>query len=134
MPDQVQGTTVKTGTGKSDPDLFLIFADIAAQAIMIHTEAAQGHIRIIAATTGAAPDAHAPLIELTAIDLAMTHHTDHIADQPHIEVHQLTTQEIAVDHPHDHPTIFKVRLTQVKLTVQQTTRQSTPQEEPEGKN
>ena len=42
MPDQVQGTTMKTGTGEVDPDNNLIFADIAAQVIVIHVEAAQG--------------------------------------------------------------------------------------------
>ena len=57
MLDQVQGTTMKTGTGEANPDHNLIFTDIAAQVIVIHTEDAQGHnIGIIPATTGAAPD------------------------------------------------------------------------------
>ena len=72
---------------------------------MIHTEAILDHnIGIIAATTGAPHDAYTPPIEDTAIDAAVTHHTDHIADHPFIEVLQLTTPEIAVDHAHDHPT------------------------------
>ena len=72
---------------------------------MIHTEAAHGHnTRINAATTGAAHNAHAPPIEVTAINLTVTHHIYHIADHPHIEVLQLTTPEIIVDHAHDHPT------------------------------
>ena len=37
MPDQVQGTTVKTGTGKVIPDHHLIFTDIAASLQIIHT-------------------------------------------------------------------------------------------------
>ena len=76
-----------------------------AQVIRIHTKVTQGHnSRIIAATTGAAHDAHTPPIEVTAIDLATTHHIDLITDHPHIEVLQLTTPEITVDHTHDHPT------------------------------
>ena len=72
---------------------------------MIQTEAAQDHItRIITATTGTAQNAHAPSIEVTAINLAMTHHTDHITDHPHVEVLQLTTPEITVDHAYGHPT------------------------------
>ena len=43
MPDQVHDTTMKTGTGEVDPDCNLIFVDIAAQVITIHTEATQGH-------------------------------------------------------------------------------------------
>ena len=105
MPDQVHDTTMKTGTGKVNPDHNLIFTDIAAQVIMIHTETAQGHdIKIITASTGAAHNNHTPYIEVTAINPAMTHHTDHIADHPHIEVSQLTNPEIAVDHTYEHPT------------------------------
>ena len=105
MPDQVQGTTVKTGTGKIDPDHNLIFTDITAQVVTIHTEATHSHnIWIITATTGAAHDAHAPPIEITAIIPATTYHTDHTAGHPCIEVPQLMTQEIIVGHAHDHPT------------------------------
>ena len=72
---------------------------------MIHTEATQGcNTRINAATTGAAHDSHASPIEVTAINPAMTHHTDHITDHPHIEVLQLTTPEIAVDYTYYHST------------------------------
>ena len=105
MPDQVQGTTVKTGTGKVIPDHSLIFTDIAASVVMIHTKAAPGHdIGIITATHGVAHNAHTLHIEITVIDLATTHHTDHITDHPHIGIPQLTTPKIAVDHTHDHPT------------------------------
>ena len=105
MPDQVQGTTMKTGTGKAIPDHNLIFTDIAAQVMTIHTEAAPGQsIGIITATPGVAHDAHTPHIEITAIDLAMTHHISLTLDHPHIEILQLTSPEITVDHTHDHPT------------------------------
>ena len=108
MPDQVHDTNVKTGTGKVNPDHNLIFAEIAAQIIMIHTEAAQGHnIRIITATTGTAHNAHAAPIDITAIHFAMTHHINHISDHPHIQVLQLTTPEIAVGHTYNHPTILQ---------------------------
>ena len=81
MPDQVQGTTMKTGTGEVVPDHNLIFTDITVHIIMIHTEASPGHdIGIIAVTPGVAHDAHAPHIEITAINPAMTHHTNLIAD------------------------------------------------------
>ena len=73
--------------------------------MLIHTEVTQDHnIRIIATTTGAANIAHAPPIEVTAINLTATHHINHITDHPHIEVLQLTTPEIAEGHTHDHPT------------------------------
>ena len=99
MPDQVQGTTVKTGTCQIDPDHNLTLTDITAQVITIHTEATcSHHIRIIAATTGAAHDAHTPPIKVTAINPAVAHYTNHITGHPHIEVLQLTTPEITVDH------------------------------------
>ena len=72
---------------------------------MIYTEATQGHkIGIITATTGKAHEAQAPSIEVTAINLPTTHHINLIADHLHIEVIQLTTPGITVDHTHDHPT------------------------------
>ena len=96
---------MKTGTGKVIPDHNLIFTDIAAQVVMTHTEATPGHdIGIITATPGVAYNAHAPHIEITVIDPTTTHHTNLIADHPHIEVPQLTTPEIIVDHIHIHPT------------------------------
>ena len=105
MPDQVQGTTKKTGKGKVIPDHNLIFTDITAQVITIHTEAAPGHnIGIFAVTPGVAQDAHTPHIEITAINPTMTHHTNLLADQPHIEGLQLITPESVVDHIHVHPT------------------------------
>ena len=106
--DQVQDTTVNTGTGEVLLDHDLIFTDITAQVIMTHTEATQGHdIGIIAVSPGVSHDAHAPHIEITVIDPTMTHHTDLIADHPHIAVPQLTTREILVDHIHVLPTIPK---------------------------
>ena len=105
MPDQGQGTTMKRGTDEVIPDHNLIFTDIAAQVIMIHTEAAPGHdIGIIAATPGVGHYAHTPHIEITAINPAVTHPIDLIADHPHITVLQLTNPEIIVDHIHVHPT------------------------------
>ena len=63
MTDQIPDTTVRTETGKANPDHNLIFEDITAQVITIHTEAAQGHDSCInAATTGAAHDDHIPPI------------------------------------------------------------------------
>ena len=52
--DQVQGTTLKKGTGKVVPGHNLIFTGITAQVIMMHTEAA--------AMTGVAHDSHNPHI------------------------------------------------------------------------
>ena len=87
MPDQVQGTTMRTGTGKVIQDYNLIFTDIAAWVAMIHTEAIPGHdIGITEATSGVSHDAHAPHIEITAIGPTMTHFTNLITDYPHIEV------------------------------------------------
>ena len=49
--DKVQGTTMKTRTGQVISDHNLIFTDIAAQVVTIHTEATPGHgTGIIAAT------------------------------------------------------------------------------------
>ena len=102
MPDQVQGTTMKTRTGEVIPDHKLICTDIAAQVITIHTEVAPGHdIAIITATPGVAQDAHPTHIEITAINPAMTHHTDHITDHPHIGSSSTYHLE---DHVHVHPT------------------------------
>ena len=110
MPYQVQDTTMKTETGEADPDHNLIFKSIAAPVVAILTEAAQGHnTRIDAATIGAVHDDHIPPLEATAIDHAATHHIDHIADHPYIEVLQLTNPEIAVDHAHDLPTYLQGR-------------------------
>ena len=86
-PDQVKDTTVKTGTGEVIPGQNLIFTDIAAQAIMNHTETTPGHdIGIITATPGVVHDAHIPHIEITVIDPATTHHTIVMAHHPQIEV------------------------------------------------
>ena len=41
---------------------------------------------------------------MTVIDATVTQHTDLIADHPLIEVSQLTSPEIIVDHIHIHPT------------------------------
>ena len=50
-----------------------------------------------------------PHIETAAIDPAMTHHINHIADHPHLEVLQLTNPEITIDHTQDHPTNLQSR-------------------------
>ena len=72
---------------------------------MTHTETTPGHnIEIITATPGVAHDAHSPHIEITVTDTITTHHTYLIADHPHIEVPQLNTTEIVVDHIYIHPT------------------------------
>ena len=98
MSGQVQDTTVKTGTGKVVPGHNHIFTDITAQVIMTHIQATPGHDTGITATTPeVAYDVHAPHIEIKAIDLAMTHHTNPTADHPHTEVPQPTTPEIEVD-------------------------------------
>ena len=96
---------MKTGTGEVIPDHNLIFTDITAQVVITHTEATPGHdVGIIAGTPGVAQNGHAPHKEITVIGPATTHHTDLITDHPHIEVPQLTTPEITVDHIHIHPT------------------------------
>ena len=103
--DQVQDITMKIATGKVIPNHSLIFTGITAQVIITHTEAAPGHnIEIITATQGVAHDAHIPHIEITVINPAVTHHTNLIADHPHIKVPQLTTPEIIVYHIRIHPT------------------------------
>ena len=81
------------------------FTDITAQVIMTHTEATSGHdIGIIATTLEVAHNAYAPHTEITAINHAMTHHTNPTADHPYIEIPQPTTPEIEVDSIHVHPT------------------------------
>ena len=103
--DQVQDTNVKARTGKVVPHHNLIFTDITVQVIMTHTEATPGHdIGIITATPGVAHNTNIPHIEITVINPTTTHHTNLIADHPHIEVPQLTTPEIIGDHIHLHPT------------------------------
>ena len=77
---------------------------------MILTETTQGHnTGIDAASTGAAHNDCIPPMEATAINLAMTHHINLIADHPHIEVLQLTNPEIAVCHTYNHPTDLQGR-------------------------
>ena len=50
-PDQVQDTTMKTGTDEVIPGHNLILTDITAHVFMTHTETTPGHdIGIIAAT------------------------------------------------------------------------------------
>ena len=94
MPDLVQDITMKTGTSEANPNHTHIFKNIAAQVIMILTEAVQGHnTGINVATTGAVHNNHAPPIEAKAIDLTMTHHIDCIAEHPHIDALQVTNQD-----------------------------------------
>ena len=105
MQDQIHNITVKTGRSKVEPDHIFISTDITAQIFMIHTEAVQGHnIKIITDTTGVAHNIHTPPIEVTAINLTVTHHIDLITDHPHIEAILLTTPEITVDHTPSLPT------------------------------
>ena len=102
---QVPDITVKTRTGKVIPGHNHIFTDIAAQVVMTHIEATPGHnTGIIATTPEVAHNAHIPHTETTAIDPAVTHHTDPTTDHPHTEVPHPTTPEIEVDPPHVHPT------------------------------
>ena len=102
---------------------------------MTHIEATPGHdTGIIATIPEVAHDANAPHTEITAINPAMTHHTDPTADHPHTEVSQPTTPEIEVDPVHVHPTNLQERFLQITFTFQQITRQITPQEEPESEN
>ena len=110
---------MKTGTGEVDPDHNLIFTDIADGVITIYTEATQGHnTRINAATNGAAHNAHAPPIEATAINLTATHHINHTTVHPHIEVLQLTTPEITLDHAHDHLTNLQGKTCTDQVSIQ----------------
>ena len=103
--DQVADTAIKTGTGKVISDHNLILTDIAAQVIMIQTEAAPAHdIGIFAVTPGIAHNAYTPHKGITVINHVTTHHCNLIAYHPHIEVPQLTTPEIIVDHIHVYPT------------------------------
>ena len=77
---------------------------------MILAKTTQGHnTGIDAATIGAAQNDHTPTIEATTIDPTMTHHIDHLADYPHIEVLKLNNPEITVDHTHNHPTNLQGR-------------------------
>ena len=93
------------GTNKADPNHSLTFKDITAWVIMIPIEAALDHnTGIDTATKGAAHNDIALPIEATAINLTMTHHSDHIADHPHIEALQVINPEIIVGHILDHPT------------------------------
>ena len=91
-------------TDKIDPDHILTTESITAQVIIIPIEATLDHnTRIDATTTGAVHNNRTQPIGATAIDLAMTHHIDHIADHPCIEALQGINSEITVDHIHDHP-------------------------------
>ena len=104
MPDQVQGTTVKTETDEANQDHSPIFVDITAQVITIHIEATLGHnTEIDATTTGAVHDDLAQFTEDTATDITMTLHTGHITDPPTFKDLQVMNLRIAVDHIHDHP-------------------------------
>ena len=72
---------------------------------MTHTESTPGHdIGIIAASPSVAHNTHTPHTEITAMDPTVTHHTNLTTDHLHIDVLQLTTPEIIVDHVHVHPT------------------------------
>ena len=123
------------GTGKVNPDHNLIFADIAAWVVEIHTEAAQGHnTRINTATTGAAHNGHTPSIEDYSHRSCCDTHINHITDHPHIEVLQLTTDCNRSCSRPSYQSLWEVRLAQIKFTFQQIMRQTTPQEELKGEN
>ena len=110
MPDEVQSTTMKKETVKPIQITMSFLKTLQLETSVILTEAAQGHnTGIDTATRGATHSNHAPPIEATAIDLAMTHHINHIADHSQIKVLQLINPEIAVDHTHDHPTDLQGR-------------------------
>ena len=96
---------MKIETDEADPDHSHTFKDIAAQAIMIHIEATLDcNTGIDMATTEAAHNDLAQPRKDTAIDLIVTHHTDHIADHPNIEALQVIDHEIVVGHIHTPPT------------------------------
>ena len=72
---------------------------------MIPTQAALDfNTGIHAATTGAAHNDITQHIGATFIDLAMTHHINHITDYPHIEALQVINPETAVGYIHNDPT------------------------------
>ena len=103
--------TVKKETSKANTDHNLIFKNTAAWVIMILTKATLGYnTRIDAAPWRAAHNNHIPPIKVAVIDLAITHHIDHIADHPHIEILQLFNPEITIGHTHDHPTDLQAGL------------------------
>ena len=90
---------------KVNPDCILTTESIAAQVITISIQATlDDNTGIDTAITGAAHNDLAPPIEDTAINLAMTHHIDHITDHPHIEDLQVIDLEIIGGHIHNHPT------------------------------
>ena len=92
-------------TGKADPDHSPTTEGITAHVIAICIEAALDHnTGIDAANTGAAHKDLTQPTEDTATDLAMTHHTGHIADPPSIKTLWVTNPKIAVGQAHDHPT------------------------------
>ena len=96
---------MKIETGKADPDHSHSFEDITTQVITVHIEATLDHnTRTDVTTAGAAHNDLTQPTEDAATDLTMTHHTDHIADHPHIEVLQVIGPEITVYHINDHPT------------------------------
>ena len=72
---------------------------------MICIETALDHnTEIDAATKGVAYDDLPQPTEDIAIDLAMTHHTAHIANHPNIKALQVINPQIAVGHIPSHPT------------------------------
>ena len=72
---------------------------------MTQIEATRGHdTGIITTTPEVAHDAHTQHTDITAIDPAVTHHTNPTAGHLHTEVPQPTTPEIEVDPIHIHPT------------------------------
>ena len=91
-------------TDKINQDHILTTESITVQVITIPIEATLDHnTGIDAATTRAAHNSLTQPTGATAIDLAVTHHIDRIADHPHIEALQVINLKITVDYIHNHP-------------------------------
>ena len=111
MPGQVQGITMRIGTGEAVQGLSHVFTDTAAQIAWIPIEAIPDHdIGIIAIITGVAHSTQIPHTGVLAIDIVMTLHIDHTADHMHTEAHH-TTPEIEACHIHIHHTNPHAELT-----------------------
>ena len=127
-PDQALGTAKKI-VKRQVIDHSLDIADIAALAIVTHTEATPDHSNEMGmATIEAAQDDPIQHTEDTVTDPTMTHHTDHTTNHPYTTVHQDTALKTAVDHIHAHPTDhWNINHTKEDPTVQD----CTPIREPE---
>ena len=106
--DPALRTTEKTEEEEKDPNHSLDTASIIALAVIICTEATQGHSNMTGrANIKAAQD---NLIQHTrdrATGPAMTHHTCHIADHLHTTACKGTALKIAVHHIYDCPANYQ---------------------------